>query len=269
MWTHRPSFTVALTVAYRVIHLRDRLLRRIPSRRDAAPGISATQYSIPSGKNLVDAIYVEPTAQPARASVLICHGIGEVVSQWFLIQQILAENAVASLVFDYSGYGCSTGHVDSIQCEQDAISAFRFLESLAPPRPISILGFSLGTGIVPAIIDQLKADRMVLCAPFTSFRDAALEIGIPRWLSPLVPCIWNSRESLRNCRLPALVVHSTGDRLFPLQMARELASLCGPNAKLLVVPGVAHNQPFRRPDLSYWGPIVSFLTSCHPERSEP
>lgn len=268
MWTHRPSFTVALTVAYRVIHLRDRFLGRIPSRRDAAPGISATQYSIPSGKNLLDAIYVEPTTQPARATVLICHGIGEVVSQWFPIQQILADNGVASLVFDYSGYGCSTGHIDATQCEQDAISVFHFLERLAPPAPISILGFSLGTGIVPAIVGRLKADRMVLCAPFTSFREAALEIGFPRWLSPFVPRIWNSRESLLNCRLPVLIVHSTGDRLFPVEMARNLTSGCGGNAELFLVDGLGHNEPLYKPHLSYWGPIASFLKGSRPRGSE-
>jgi uncharacterized protein len=264
MRSHRPSFTVVLTVASRLIRLRDRLLGRMHSDRVDSPGLSSVRYSIPSGNNLLDAFYVEPTAQPARASVLICHGIGEVADQWFPIQRILAEGAVASLVFDYSGYGRSTGFIDWTQCEQDAISAFQLLRRLSPPRPRSVLGFSLGTGVVPAVIDRLEADRVVLCAGFTSFREAAHSIGIPRALSRLVPPIWNSEESLRNCSLPLLVVHSTGDGYFPVQMARDLASWSGGSARLIVVPGMEHNEPFYKPDLSYWGPVISFLTGAHP-----
>jgi hypothetical protein len=43
-------------------------------------------------------------------------------------------------------------------------------------------------------------------------------------------------------------------------MARDLASCCSGPAELLILPNVAHNQPFRKPDLSYWGPIISRLT---------
>jgi alpha-beta hydrolase superfamily lysophospholipase len=259
MWTHRPSFTVALTVAYRVIHLRDRFLGRIPSRRDAAPGISATQYSIPSGKNLLDAIYVEPTTQPARAAVLICHGIGEVVSQWFPIQQILADNGVTSLVFDYSGYGKSTGRIDWQQFELDAVAAFAALKDLAPSLPISLLGFSLGSGVATATVHRLAARRLILCEAFTSFRHAAASVGIPRPLARLVPPIWNAQPRLAECKLPVLIVHGEKDRLFPIAMAHELAGWCEPRAEVVLVASTAHNQPFRKPHLSYWGPIIEWL----------
>jgi alpha-beta hydrolase superfamily lysophospholipase len=259
MWSHRPSFTITLQCASRLINMRDRLRGRLRSQPTDAPHLAASRHSIPSGNSLLDAVYVEPAAHPARASVLICHGIGEIAPQWFPIQQILAEAGVASLVFDYSGYGRSTGHIHWNQLEQDAISAFQLLERLAPPGPISLLGFSLGTGIVPAIASRVNADRLVLCAGFTSFRAAARAIGLPAFLAPLVPPIWNAEESLPNCTLPVLVVHSTRDWLFPVQMAHDVVSWCGGDARLLLMPGLGHNQPFYKPTLSYWGPICSFL----------
>lgn len=261
MRTHRPSFTGTLLCASRFIHLRDRLFGRVPTLPPEAPNLSVSHHSIPSGDSLLDAVYVEPRLHSARASVLICHGIGEVVPQWFPIQQILAEAGVSSLVFDYSGYGRSTGHIDWSQLEQDAISAFHRLERLAPSGPVSLLGFSLGTGIIPAIVSQVKADRLVLCAGFTSFRAAARAVGVPAFLSPLVPPIWNAQESLPHCKLPVLVVHSTGDGLFPVQMARDVVSWCGGNAELFLVPGLGHNEPFYKPQLPYWSRICSFLVS--------
>lgn len=261
MWCHRPSFTVTLQCASRIIQLRDRLFGKVAAQSADAPGLAVTRHSIASGNSVLDAVYVEPRSQPARASVLICHGIGEIVPQWFPIQRLLAEAGVASLVFDFSGYGRSTGRPDWTQLEQDAISAFHLLERVAQTGSHALLGFSLGTGVVPAIVNQVKADRLVLCAGFPSFRAAARSVGVQAFLSPLVPDIWNAEDSLPGCGLPVLVVHSTTDGLFPVQMAHEVVSLCGGNAELLLMPGLSHNEPFYNPQLSYWGPIGAFLVS--------
>ena len=266
---HRILFTTALTCASRVVHVRDRALGRVPRKRPESATVLSTQHSIPSGKNLLDAVYVEPAAVPARSAILICHGIGEVVSQWFRIQQILAENGIASLVFDYSGYGRSTGFIDWTQCEQDAISAFRLLERLAPSVPISLLGFSLGTGIAPAILNQVSADRLVLCAGYTSFRSAARAARIPGFLSAFVPPIWSAEKALCDCKTPILIVQGDGDRLFRMQMARDLVACCGAQAELLVLPARAHNEPFYNPQSHYWGPIIGWLLKEAPQTVVP
>ena len=272
MWSHRPSFTIALTGISRALIVRDRILGWSgpnwsgpdwtgPGWRRTSAVVSASRHSIPSGASILDAIYVEPVGPPARAAVLLCHGIGETVRPWFPVQQLLAINGVASLLFDYSGYGKSTGTIDWTQFEQDAVAAFRCLEGLAHPLPLSVLGFSLGSGVAAAVINQINAQRLILCAAFTSFRDATHAIGIPARLGPLVPPIWSAEESLRHCALPILIVHGERDRLFPVKMAVKLASLCGPNAKLVIVPEVGHNRPFRKPELNFWGPVINFLMS--------
>lgn len=261
---HRFLFTAALTCTSRVVQIRDRLLGRIPRSRPGCPGISATQHTISSGKNLLDAVYVEPCAGPSQAAVLICHGIGEIVPQWFPIQRIFAENNIASLVFDYSGYGRSSGTIDWTQCEQDAVSAFELLRQLAPTVPISILGFSLGTGVAPAILNRVEADRLVLCASYSSFRKAARAAWIPEFLSPVVPPIWSAEDALRSCSLPILIVQGDRDRLFRLPMAHDLVACSNGRADLLVLPARSHNEPFYKPQMHYWGPIVSWLLQEDP-----
>ena len=259
MQLHRFLFTAALTCTSRVVQIRDRLLGRIPRSRPECVGISATQHSIPSGRNFLDAVYVESSSSPPHAAILICHGIGEIVSQWFPIQRIFAENNIASLVFDYSGYGRSTGFIDWTQCEQDAISAFELLRNLSPNAPISILGFSLGTGVAPAILNRVPADRLVLCAGFSSFRSAARAAWIPKLISPLVPPIWSAAEALRTCSLPILIVQGDHDRLFRLPMAHDLVACSNGRADLQILPARSHNEPFYKPTMEYWGPIISWL----------
>lgn len=259
---HRASFTIALTCISRCLILRDRVLGWTgPGRRGHGPDLRVITHSIHSGSSLLDAVFVEPAQVRAQAAVLLIHGIGETVDHWFPVQRLLADSGVASLIFDFSGYGKSTGRVDWIQFEDDAVSAFQFMRRLAPALPQSVLGFSLGSGIAAAIVNRVAASRLTLCAGFTSFRDAARSAGIPARLSSFVPPIWCAKESLRGCDLPVLIVHGEKDRLFPVEMARDLAAICSPNTKLVLVPDTGHNQPFRRPHLSFWGPVISHLAA--------
>ena len=260
MRMHRLSFTVATTIASRAILYRDRAMRRVARLSSDAPeDVSVSQHWISSGANRLHAAYVGPAATPPKAALLICHGIGEIVEYWFPVQQLLAANGVASLVFDYSGYGRSSGSIDWSQCELDAVNAFEYLKRVAPSTPISILGLSMGSGVAAAIIDKVTPQRLFLCGSFTSYRAAACSVFLPRFLSAIVPPIWNSQETLRNCPIPVVIVHGEKDPLFPVQMAADLASACGENAELIVVPDLSHNEPFYKPRLSYWNLIISRL----------
>ena len=256
------AFSAAVTVASRTLILRDRLLgrvKRFPSENQTSLEISRPRIS--SGKQLLDAVFVAPIEEPARAAVLLCHGIAETVDHWFGVQKLLAAQGVASLVFDYTGYGRSTGRIQWKQCEEDVIEGFGALKVLLPNTPVSILGFSLGSGIATAVLDRISPQKLILCSSFTSFQAATCCAGLPRGLSFLAPPIWNTEESLRRCSLPVLVLHCENDRLFPAQMASKLASGCEGRAKLVIVPNQRHSDPYYRPQRQYWDHVVSILVS--------
>ena len=256
------AFTVAVTVASRTLILGNRLLRGVKrAPLEDAPCLKISRHSIASHDQSLDAVFVAPAREPVRAAVLLCHGIGETVEHWFGVQKLLATQGVASLVFDYAGYGKSSGRIGWKQCEEDAIAAFSTLQGLLPETPVSILGFSLGSGVAGAILDRISPKNLVLCSSFTSFQAAACCAGVPRRFSFLVPLIWNTEESLRHCSLPVLVLHCEKDRLFPIEMARNLASSCKEHGKLVIVSNLRHNDPYRRPHRKYWDHVVSILVS--------
>ncbi len=255
-------FTVALTCISRSLLALDLLLGRVKRNAAVTPPIGlVSRMTIPSGSNFLDAVLVTPGSRPVLAVVLICHGIGEVVDHWSGVQQLLAENGVASLVFDYSGYGRSSGCISAFQCEEDAVAAFLHLQALFPGEPVSLLGFSLGSGIGAAILSQVRVHRLVLCAAFTSFRSAARSLGIPTRLAFAVPPIWPTEVVLRTCSLPVLIVHGEQDRLFPVQMALALRAACASGSELVVLPKLSHDEPFRRPQRSYWSLVTAYLSS--------
>jgi len=256
------TFAVATTCAFRYTAMRDRLLGRIgPRAAKPVAGVTDCRFRFPSGKNVLDAAFVAPSAQPVQAGLLICHGIGEVVDHWLPAQQLLAASGVASLVFDYSGYGESSGFVSSAQCEEDAVNAFHHLQGLVPSAPVSMLGFSMGSGVAAAVVGRVAPRLLVMCAAFTSFRKAAVSLGFPRALCLLAPPVWRTEETLGSCQVPVLLVHGEKDSVFPVQMTTVLHGCCDGFSELMIVPGLAHNEPFYQPRLSYWGPIISRLTN--------
>jgi uncharacterized protein len=258
-------FTLSVTAISRALMLRDRLFGRMGRIRAAASSEAQIhRHFIENGRGHLDAVFVQPSGTAAQAALLICHGIGETVDHWIAAQTLLARYGVASLVFDYAGYGRSPGPVDWRHCEVNAVTAFDRLQSLAPALPVSILGFSMGSGIAAAIAGRIAADRLILCSAFTSYREAASALGVPRLFTAALPPIWDGAESLPNCAQPVLVVHCGRDRAFPVWMASRLASFCDPCAELVIVPNHAHNEAFYRPSLAYWKHILARLIPQQP-----
>jgi hypothetical protein len=258
---HREIFSFAMSAISRVFAIRERKLGRVGKghRGGATAGVVALHQPIEVGGNTLDAVFVQPDNAPPHSAVLLCHGIGEVVDQWFPVQCLLAQHGTASLVFDYSGYGHSPGKANWTQWENDSVAAFESLQRLVSPMPVALLGFSMGSGIAAAIIRRVEARCLILCAACTSFREGARSIGLPAFLLPYVPPIWNVADTLIGCTVPVLVIHGDKDQLFPVQMARDLAAM-PLESTLIIVPNLGHSEPFHKPDISYWGHIVRYLT---------
>ena len=212
----------------------------------------------------LDAVLVVPAG--ARAAVLICHGIGETVEHWPRAQALLAKQGIASLIFNYTGFGRSRGRISPGQCEADAVAAFGFLRERVAGVPVTLLGFSLGTGMAAALVGRVPAESLVMCEEYTSFREAACRMGVPRFLRYSVRDVWRSEAVLRPSSVPVLVVHGGAGRLFPVRMGRALAEASG--GRLVVVDGMGHSDLHARPTAENWGPIVEWVRSRSGGRSE-
>ncbi len=222
---------------------------------DAFP-FAKEQFVIASGRRRLSAVYV--TAGADTPAVLICHGIGERVEYWSGVQALLKSMGVSSLVFNYSGYGESTGRVSAVNCEEDALAAYRELAGHGHSS-IVLLGFSLGTGVGCAVASRMDVDGLVLCEGFSSLREAGMAMGFPRWMTFGVPDVWDTVRRVAGLTMPVLVRHSDADGLFPLSMAERVAEACGEHGELLVIRGVLHNEPVFAPTEEYWQPVADWV----------
>ncbi len=260
----------------RAILVRDGIAELLAGRPSAPSHEGDTrQILIPSGSRVLDGMLLRPQTD-SKASVLILHGIGERMSYWHEAQEMLARHGIASLIFDYSGYGKSTGATTPENLRQDTLAAYDSLRALLPgSRPPLLLGLSLGTGVAidaaPCLIPVPSG--VVLCEAFSSLREAGDAVltatRLPgfaiRALARLLPDVYRTAESVRQLTSPLLIVHSDSDELFPLAMAQEIFAAAREDserrAELFVPRGFAHNDAYLNPTLGYWQPILDFLLS--------
>jgi pimeloyl-ACP methyl ester carboxylesterase len=215
----------------------------------------SSRLVISSGGRELSAVYVQ--AEGNAPTFLICHGIGERVEYWGGVQRLLQRLGISSLVFNYSGYGASSGNVSAAHCEEDAMAAYRELVGRGC-QSIFLVGFSLGSRVVSAVASKLKVEGVILCEGYSTLREAAGAIGLPQWIACIVPNVWETVDRVRELEVPVLVMHSDEDRMFPLTMAKRVAEACGRRGELIVVHGLSHDSPIFAPTESYWGPVADW-----------
>jgi pimeloyl-ACP methyl ester carboxylesterase len=247
--------SLLLTLTSRMLLRNDRINGRM-DRMLRAFAFAGERLVIPSANRRLSARYT--SAGEETPSLLICHGIGELVEYWGGVQSLLREIGISTLVFNYSGYGASSGYVSAAHCEEDAISAYRTLAEKGHPS-IVLLGFSLGTGVGCAVASRIDVDGLVLCEGFSTLREAGSAMGFPRWMTRAVPNVWDTVSRVAELKMPVLVVHSDEDGLFPLSMARQVTKACGSRGRLIVVNGLLHDAPYSTPTEDFWRPIADWV----------
>ena len=225
-------------------------------------GAPFATVSIRSGDRTLDATLVRAAADSAPA-LLIFHGTDEAVSYWADTQALLYRHGITSMVFDYSGFGRSTGRPTMAHLEQDADAAYaEFSRQIGQRVRPYVLGYSLGSGVVFEAVDRWTPQPagVVFVASYSSARDGAVAFGlVPQWATFLLPDVWNNVRDARNLRQPLLVVQSDADQLFPVRMARAVFDAATVPKQMVVLHGYRHEDGHQRPTDDYWAPVVRFL----------
>jgi fermentation-respiration switch protein FrsA (DUF1100 family) len=235
-----------------------------PSRNLLIPEIGAS-VRIASGTHLLAGWFVTPAGR-VDAAVLILHGIGDRLVYWRQVQRRLAQSGIASLVFHYSGYPGSSGTTTPEQLAANAHDAYGWVRDHLPAgTPVFLLGFSLGSGLAAQVAADLRPPPagIILCEAFSTLRQAAQRITRPvSILANLLPDVWKTSVQIRQLAIPLLIVHSTGDALFPVSMAEEIhgaAAAAGVAVELRVLGGHRHNAPYLTVPEDYWIVIIEFV----------
>ena len=184
-----------------------------------------------------------PAAERPIGHVLFCHGNGGNIGDRVLHAELLHRAGLDVLLFDYRGYGRSTGRASEEGTYRDARAARAALLGRAEvdARRVLYVGESLGGAVALALAVDAPPAGLVLVSTFTSVADMARRHYpfVPR---AAVPDAYPSLRRIRELRAPLLVLHGDRDDLVPLMYGQELFDAAPEPKTMHVLSGVGHND---------------------------
>lgn len=213
----------------------------------ATPGQAGLPYEdirLTTADGIVLHGWYVPAAQ-ARGTVLFLHGNAGNISHRIDTLQMLHRLGYGTLIFDYRGYGNSSGTPSEQGTYRDAEAAWRYLteQRHVPSCRIVLFGESLGGAVGAWLATRQKPAALVIASGFTSVPDLA------RHFYPYLPVRWLARiryateKNLRTVAAPVLIAHSPEDEIIPFGHGRALFAAANPPKRFLELAG-GHNDGF-------------------------
>ncbi|MVU83171.1 alpha/beta fold hydrolase [Nocardia sp. ET3-3] len=206
-------------------------------------GVPYTDMSLTtSDGETVNAWFVRASGEPI-GHILFAHGNGGNIGDRSPMLAMLSAVGFDVLVFDYRGYGRSTGRTSEAGTYRDVRAAREAL--LAQPgvdaNRVVYLGKSLGGGVMLELAKTHPPAALLLMSTFTGLRDAAVAV-YPFLPKLFVPNAYPSLRRIRQLRCPVLIMHGDHDELLPVRMGRELFAAAPEPKELVIYPGGMHND---------------------------
>ena len=208
-------------------------------------------------------------ADPERGTLLFFHGnAGNISHRLDSIRQFRALG-LSVLIFDYRGFGQSSGKPTEKGTYRDADAAWQYLvgQRNISPEHIILFGRSLGASIAAELATRQAAAGVMLESAFTSVPDVAATLypWLPvRWMSRYQ---YNTRELLADIHSPVLIIHSRDDEIIPFTNGEQLFAAANAPKQFLELRG-GHNDGFLVSGDSYVRGIDVFIKAVLGERTK-
>ena len=183
-----------------------------------------------------------PTPQ---ATLLFFHGNGGNISHRLEKINIFNDLSLNIFIFDYRGYGLSTGAPDEVGTYDDALAAYRFLieEKNISPDNIVFYGESLGSAISSWIAKQHPPGALILDSGFISTKAMASHYYPFLPVNIITRIRYPTLQHLIDIKSPLLVIHSIEDEIIPFSHGLELYENANEPKSMLQISG-DHNSGF-------------------------
>ncbi len=203
----------------------------------------------------------------ARGTVLFSHGNGGNLALWMYAMPVYRRLGLNVLLYDYGGYGLSTGRPSERRCYADARAMWNHLvrHRGVPPQEIVLIGRSLGSAVTAELALETKPAAVVLESPFLSMADMAREVFpiLPGRL--MVRHRFDTESKIDRIDAPLLILHSPKDELVPYRHGRRLYERAREPKVFVDIEG-GHNDCFGVSEAIYESALDEFLGPLLPER---
>jgi len=177
-----------------------------------------------------------------RGLVFFIHGNAGNLETWTTGIDFYRRVNYDLFIFDFRGYGKSTGRIESeAQLAADVQAAYDVVAPHYPDLPIVVYGRSLGTALAAQLAARTSPALLVLVTPYTSL-GAIARLAYPWAPGALLRYPLRTDDAIEAVRCPILLLHGTQDRLIPIGESRALLARATAPAELVAIEGATHND---------------------------
>ena len=192
--------------------------------------------------------------------ILFCHGNAGNISHRLENVRLLLDQKLQVFIFDYRGYGRSSGRPSEKGLYVDGLAAYDYLtqrEHIAPTHVI-IFGRSLGAAVAVEISLARKVRSIIIESAFTSTKEMARTIPVFYLVSFFLPANYNNLEKIGHITVPKLIIHGKQDEIVPFSMGERLFEAAKDRRYLFPINAATHNDTFVVGGEKYFETIASF-----------
>jgi fermentation-respiration switch protein FrsA (DUF1100 family) len=206
-------------------------------------------------------IHREPRAP--RPTLLLSHGnAGSIADRLHRVAHLQRSLDVDFVLYDYRGYGQSSGSPDEPGTYADSRAVYDWLAARGvPPGRIVLFGESLGCAVSVQLALDRSAAGLILEAPFASVR-AMARLVMP-WLpaGPLLRTRYDNQEKIPRVAIPLLLFHGTADEVIPFAQGEAVFRAAREPKRFVPVAGAHHNDVYVVGGPDYVRALAEFLRS--------
>jgi len=182
------------------------------------------------------------SAENPKGSILYFHGNKDNLIRWGEIASQLTEYEYDIYVFDYRGYGKSSGSPLQAGILKDSEVIFEKISQKFPDEHWIFYGRSLGTGIAAYLSSKYNPKGLILESPYYSMEELITHYYFPYpWYDQKIT--FSSHSYLKNSTFPVLILHGTADQVIPLKEGQKLYStLNNPKKGMVTIKHGTHDN---------------------------
>jgi uncharacterized protein len=174
--------------------------------------------------------------------ILYCHGNAGSLDNWQFVAEDFKNAGYSVLIFDYRGYGKSTGSISEEGVYNDALSCYEYLREHYKESEIIVYGRSIGTGVAVNLCSKREVKGLVLEAAYTSLVNLAREKFGLFFPGIYLRTRFDNIAKINQIKCPLLLIHGTEDSLIPPSESQLLLNAFNGKKKLFLIKGGGHND---------------------------
>jgi len=175
----------------------------------------------------------------ADLTIFYCHGNAGNVGAYMAHYEVFLECGYNVFTFDYRGFGHSSGEPSEIGTYRDVHAAWTHLTEVegVPKENIVVYGRSMGGPLAAWMGKTDTPGALVLESTFTSFDDAAKDIGFFLPIGLLSRFDYRTIDYVQKALCPVLIVHSDEDLKIRFHHGEELYDAANEPKEFLKMKG--------------------------------